>query len=65
VMLAYLAPAVGVDLPATGRMTALLFPAFIVLGTKLRGGWFVALTALFLAAQTWMAWRFFLWNPPY
>jgi hypothetical protein len=65
VIVAYLAPAVAIDLPATGRMTALLFPAFILLGRRVKGLWFVALVAVFSAGQGWFAWRFFLWRTPY
>jgi hypothetical protein len=64
-MLAYIPPALVIDLPATGRMTALLFPAFLVLGTRLRGASFVALAAAFAVGQAWFAWRFFLWTTPY
>lgn len=64
-MLAYLAPALVIDLPAAGRMTALLFPAFLVLGGRLRGAPFVALAAIFAVGQAWFAWRFFLWTTPY
>jgi hypothetical protein len=46
-------------------MTALLFPAFLVLGTRLRGASFVALAAAFAVGQAWFAWRFFLWTTPY
>jgi hypothetical protein len=64
-ILAYLAPAVAIDLPATGRMTALLFPAFIVLAEKLDGYRFVLLTMLFGAGEWWLATRFFTWRTPY
>ena len=64
-VVAYLAPAIAIDLPATGRMTALLFPAFILLGKRFRGAAFVALAAVFTVGQIWFAWRFFLWRTPY
>ncbi|MBA3640843.1 MAG: hypothetical protein M3541_05320 [Acidobacteriota bacterium] len=64
-MVAYITPALVIDLPATGRMTALLFPAFLALGSWLRGGPFVALVALFALGQAWFAWRFFVWSTPY
>lgn len=64
-MVSYLAPAIAIDLPATGRMTALLFPAFIVLGAKLKRTAFVAVAVGFAAVQVWFAWRFFSWLPPY
>jgi hypothetical protein len=64
-MLAYITPAVVIDLPAAGRMTALLFPAFLVLGSRLSGASFLALTAMFALGQAWFAWRFFLWRSPY
>ena len=65
VILAYLAPAVAIDLPATGRLTAVLFPAFILLGARLRQRWFFVLASLFMAGQVWFACRFFLWKTPY
>jgi heme/copper-type cytochrome/quinol oxidase subunit 4 len=64
-IVAYLAPAVAIDLPATGRMTALLFPVFVWLASRVRGGWFVALASLFAYGEGWLAWRFFLWQTPY
>lgn len=64
-MLAYIAPAVAIDLPAAGRMTSLLFPAFLVLGSRLSGAPFHALVTVFGLGQAWFAWRFFLWSSPY
>ncbi len=64
-MLAYLAPAIAIDLPAVGRMTALLFPAFVVLGERFRGARFAVLAALFAAGEAWLTWRFFQWRTPY
>ena len=64
-MPAYLAPALAIDLPATGRMTALLLPALILLSDRVKGWRFVALTVLFGAGQVALAWRFFAWRTPY
>ncbi|MCU1384689.1 MAG: putative integral rane protein [Acidobacteria bacterium] len=65
VILAYLAPAIAIDLPATGRQTAVLFPAFILLGARVKGRWLLPLAVVFAALQAWFAWRFFLWETPY
>jgi hypothetical protein len=64
-MLAYLSPAVAIDLPATGRLTAVVFPMFIVLGAWCKGRTFFGLASLFAAGQIWFAWRFFIWKTPY
>jgi Mannosyltransferase (PIG-V) len=65
IVLAYLAPAVAIDLQAIGRMTSLLFPVFIVLGERVKGARFAALAVVFLGVQMWFACRFFLWQSPY
>jgi len=64
-ILAYLAPAVAIDLPATGRMTALLFPVFVAIGARVSGLRFAALATVFAASEIWLAYRFFLWRTPY
>ncbi|HZP47514.1 MAG TPA: mannosyltransferase family protein [Vicinamibacterales bacterium] len=64
-ILAYLGPAIAIDLPATGRMTALLFPAFFILAERFRGVRFAALAILFAVGQAWLASRFFEWRTPY
>ena len=61
----YLAPALLIDLPATGRMTAVLFPVFIVLATHLGRTSTVVLAVIFGAGQAYLAARFFLWMTPY
>lgn len=61
----YLAPAIVIDLPASGRMTSVLFPAFIATATVVRGRPFVVLAVLFAVGQAFLAGRFFLWQPPY
>ena len=62
---AYLAPAVAVDLPATGRMTAVLVPVFIQLARNLKGRAFAAAVLLLCAGQLALAVRFYSWQPPY
>ena len=64
-MVAYLAPAVLIDLPASGRMTSLLFPGFIALASALPRLPFALVAATFAIGQAWLAWRFFLWQAPY
>lgn len=64
-MVGYIAPAIALDLPASGRMTSLLFPAFIVVGSSLRRWPFAVLVAIFAIGQAWLAWRFFSWSTPY
>jgi hypothetical protein len=64
-IVAYLAPAIAIDLPATGRQTAVLFPAFILLGQRVNRRWLIPLAVVFAALQGWFAWRFFSWETPY
>jgi mannosyltransferase PIG-V len=64
-VLAYVAPALALDLPAAGRMTAVLFPVFIWLAERWSGWRFAALTLVFAAGQAFLAARFFLWKTPY
>ncbi|MEO5896543.1 MAG: hypothetical protein ABIS06_12650 [Vicinamibacterales bacterium] len=64
-ILAYLAPALIIDLPATGRMTSVLFPVFLCAADILRGWRLVAVACAFAAGQLLLAARHFLWLPPY
>ncbi len=61
----YLLPAIAIDLPALGRMTAVLFPAFIASASLVRGRAYAALVVLLGVGQAFLAGRFFLWQPPY
>lgn len=61
----YLAPALAIDLPAKGRLTAVLFPAFIAIATLVNRRSAVALALIFSIAQAWLAARFFQWQPPF
>lgn len=63
--LCYLAPALAIDLPATGRMTAVVFPTFIMLGRWLTGVRYGIVVGLAAALQAWLAARFFLWQAPF
>lgn len=63
--LAYVAPALALDLPATGRMTAVLAPVFIELGRHLKGRIFWAILLLFAVGELVLAVQFFSWKPPY
>ncbi|HTI36549.1 MAG TPA: mannosyltransferase family protein [Vicinamibacterales bacterium] len=65
IIVCYLAPAIAINLPAIGRMTSLLFPAFFLLARRFRGVTFAAVAILFAVAQAWLAWRFFLWKMPF
>jgi hypothetical protein len=64
-MVDYLVPAMLIDLPAIGRMTAILFPASLYLAPRLSrsafGVWVLASSAL----QALLSMRFFAWTPPY
>lgn len=65
-ILAYIAPAVLIDLPAAGRMTAPAFPIFLVLASWLK--WrpaFWVTAALFGLGQAFLAARFFTWRTPF
>jgi hypothetical protein len=62
----YLAPAIAIDLPATGRLTSVLFPFFITLAVFVRRpAAFLALAAVFATGQAYLAARFFLWQSPF
>jgi hypothetical protein len=65
-VLAYLAPAIAIDLPAAGRMTAVLFPMFIALASALRNCYlFWTVTVSFALLQLFLAARFYTWRTPY
>jgi hypothetical protein len=61
----YLAPALAVDLLSIGRMTAVLFPAFIAAAGMFSGRGFLAVATVLAGGQAYFAWRFFLWLPPF
>ena len=63
-ILAYLAPALAIDLQATGRMTAVLAPLFIV-SSRMGARTFCLVLTLFGAGQAMMAIEFFSWRPPF
>lgn len=58
-----LLPPLLLDLPAIGRMTAVLFPVFIWLASATSRPVATALIAGFAVAQAAFAWVFFLWGP--
>jgi hypothetical protein len=60
-----LLPALLIDLPATGRITSVLFPVFLQLALIVRDRARLALILLFALGQAWLAMRFFLWLPPF
>jgi hypothetical protein len=61
----YLLPALALNIPSFGRMTSVLFPAFIALSTVVKGWTFWCTLAIFVGAQVFLASRFFLWQPPF
>jgi len=61
----YLAPALAIDLPATGRLSAVLFPVFLWLARSTPPRPRAALAGLFALTQAYLAVQFFLWKPPY
>jgi hypothetical protein len=63
--IAYITPAVLIDLPSTGRMTSVLFPSFLALATILTRAQALAIGLVFFAGQLWFAARFFTWQTPY
>lgn len=65
IIVCYLGPALAVDLLSIGRMTAVLFPASIAAAGILRGPAFIVVATAFAAGQAYVAWRFFLWLPPF
>ena len=61
----YVLPALVLNLPATGRMTSVLFPAFIGIASTIpRTGCFI-IAAVFAALQLWLSLRFFTWQTPF
>ena len=65
-ILAYMAPAILIDLPAAGRMTAVVFPMFLALALLLKQRLaFWSVVALFGFAQVILAARFFTWRTPF
>ena len=62
---AYLAPALVVDLAATGRLTSVLFPGFVALALWTRGPTAALVGVAFAAGQVWLATRFFHWQTPF
>jgi hypothetical protein len=65
IIIAYLAPALVIDLPATGRMTSVLFPIFLSAADMWRGWRFAAVACAFGTGQLLLAARYFLWLTPY
>ena len=65
IIVCYLGPALAVDLLSIGRMTAVLFPASIAAASTFRGRAFIIVATVFAAGQACVAWRFFLWLPPF
>lgn len=63
--IAYLLPALAINLPAIGRMTCVLFPGFLGLASVLSRTRVLALGALGAVLQIWLAMRFFTWQTPY
>ncbi len=64
-ILAYLLPALALDLPATGRLTAVLVPMFFWLAPRARGAAFIALAGAFTIGEVFLASLFFRSFPPY
>ncbi len=62
---AYLAPALLINLPATGRMTAVVFPTFLCLASALSGRAARVTSVAFMSLQCLLAARYFLWLGPY
>lgn len=64
---AYLSPALYLNLEATGRMTAVLFPVFITLAWSIPSTRLCRLPLLFAfaAGQAYFSARFHLWQTPY
>ena len=65
IIVCYLGPALAVDLLSIGRMTAVLFPASIAAAGTFKGRAFIIVATVFAAGQAYVAWRFFLWLPPF
>jgi Mannosyltransferase (PIG-V) len=63
--LAYLIPALVVDIPSVGRMTSVLFPSFLALAAITTARQTLAVAAIWFPIQLWFAARFFTWQTPY
>jgi len=63
--LCYLVPAVLIDIPSVGRMTSVLFPAFLAAGRRLNDRQTMAIAALFMVVQLALAASFFTWHAPF
>lgn len=61
----YLAPALAIDLPSLGRLTTVLFPAFIAVASMAGRVSGVVVAVIFATGQVWLAWLFFQWLPPF
>jgi len=64
-IIAYLLPALAIDLPAIGRLTSVLVPVFFYLAETCRGRWHALLATAFVFGQLFLAAEFFRWRPPY
>jgi hypothetical protein len=64
-VIAYLVPALALNIPSVGRMTCVLFPCFLGLATMLTSRQTIALVVTWLPIQLWFATRFFTWQTPY
>jgi hypothetical protein len=62
--LAYLVPGMVINIPSLGRMTCVLFPAYLALGRRLTSRQAVIVAILFGVAQAVLATRFFTWRAP-
>jgi hypothetical protein len=60
-----IAPALALDLPAIGRMTAVLFPAFLALGRFAPSRWHPPVVVLFALFQGFLATLFYTSRPPW
>jgi len=63
--IAYLLPAVVIDLPAIGRMTSVVFPSFLGLALVLSKRQAITAAVVFGVLQAWLAGRFFTWHSPF
>lgn len=64
-IVAYLAPAVLIDLPAAGRMTAVLFPVWFAVAASVRAPALLLVAACAMLLQLTLAARHFVWQPPF
>jgi hypothetical protein len=63
--LAYLLPALLIDLPAIGRMTSVLFVSFVGLASALGNRQTLVVAGMSALLQCWLAARFFTWQTPH